>query len=256
MMVMLRSVGVPSRVASGYVTGDWDASTQSYIATEHHAHSWTEVYFPGYGWITFEPSANRPAPIRPETSPTISFDLDNITASSFEGSYDEFDLEDEDFGSSGPITLPPAQTGSNNAIWMAILSVLLLIVVGAMIATVFVWMRGIGKLPFVARPYAQLVRLASWCGVGPRPSQTPYEFGRELERVVPRAGDRIMTITDAYVAGIYGAKDPGPTASQRIARLGAECRRLLIQSLALGRWSDWLSARLGSIAGTATRRAP
>src|SRR5205823_9738177 len=97
MAVMLRSVGIPSRVASGYVTGDWDASTQSYIATEHHAHSWTEVYFPGYGWITFEPSANRPAPVRPETSPSVSFDLDTINASSIDGLLNDFYDDDEDF---------------------------------------------------------------------------------------------------------------------------------------------------------------
>jgi hypothetical protein len=65
-----------------------------------------------------------------------------------------------------------------------------------------------------------------------------------------------MTITDAYVAGIYGAKDPGLTASQRIARLGGESRRLLIRSVAFGRWAEWLTARLGSLTGTASRRAP
>ena len=49
MAVMLRAVGIPSRVASGYVTGVWDPLTQSYMVTERHAHSWPEVYFPKYG---------------------------------------------------------------------------------------------------------------------------------------------------------------------------------------------------------------
>lgn len=57
MIMMLRSLGVPSRMAAGFAQGTWDAERNSYVVTERDAHTWVEVYFPGYGWIEFEPTA-------------------------------------------------------------------------------------------------------------------------------------------------------------------------------------------------------
>jgi hypothetical protein len=54
--MMLRSVGVPSRVASGYRDGDWSAQDGGYIVRRRHAHLWVEVYFNGVGWYAFDPS--------------------------------------------------------------------------------------------------------------------------------------------------------------------------------------------------------
>jgi hypothetical protein len=57
---MLRAVGVPARVATGFVTGDRDALTGRYTVREKDAHAWTEVYFPGVGWQGFDPTASVP----------------------------------------------------------------------------------------------------------------------------------------------------------------------------------------------------
>jgi transglutaminase-like putative cysteine protease len=69
MVVLLRIEGVPARVASGFAPGEFDPSTNVSIVRENHAHSWVEVYFPRYGWITFEPSSIRPIPQRLEEPP-------------------------------------------------------------------------------------------------------------------------------------------------------------------------------------------
>jgi transglutaminase-like putative cysteine protease len=58
--VMLRSVGVPARVATGFVTGHHDPLTGRYVVRERDAHAWTEVYFPGVGWQGFDPTASVP----------------------------------------------------------------------------------------------------------------------------------------------------------------------------------------------------
>jgi len=58
MAVMLRSQGVPSRVAGGYAMGTFDYEEGFYRVTESESHAWVEVYFPGYGWIEFEPTAS------------------------------------------------------------------------------------------------------------------------------------------------------------------------------------------------------
>lgn len=79
MIVLLRSAGIPARWVKGYTEGTLDNTLASaegadvYTITNDNAHSWVEVYFPGYGWIPFEPTKgftnpynfinNTPAPI-------------------------------------------------------------------------------------------------------------------------------------------------------------------------------------------------
>lgn len=59
--VMLREVGIPARVATGFVPGSWDPVAQSYRVRERDAHAWTEVWFAGVGWVPFDPTAAVPA---------------------------------------------------------------------------------------------------------------------------------------------------------------------------------------------------
>ena len=56
MIVMLRSLGIPARMAAGFAQGTYDNEEGMYVVTEHDAHTWVEAYFPGYGWIEFEPT--------------------------------------------------------------------------------------------------------------------------------------------------------------------------------------------------------
>jgi transglutaminase-like putative cysteine protease len=58
MILMLRSEGIPARMAAGFSQGEYDPSLNRFIVREREAHTWVEVYFPGYGWINFEPTAN------------------------------------------------------------------------------------------------------------------------------------------------------------------------------------------------------
>ncbi len=62
MTMLLRTEGVPARVASGFAPGTYDPATGTATVHENDAHSWVEVYFPRYGWQTFEPSSIRPIP--------------------------------------------------------------------------------------------------------------------------------------------------------------------------------------------------
>jgi len=62
MAVMLRSVGIPARVAVGYAAGTFDSEAEGYVVLDRDAHSWVEVWFPGYGWLPFDPTPGRAAP--------------------------------------------------------------------------------------------------------------------------------------------------------------------------------------------------
>src|SRR5262245_26266228 len=57
MMLMLRMLGVPARVAVGFTSGSNQDGT--WVVTDHDAHAWVEVWFPGVGWIPFDPTPGR-----------------------------------------------------------------------------------------------------------------------------------------------------------------------------------------------------
>ena len=65
MIVMLRHLGIPARLAAGFSQGAYDRDLGRYVVREREAHTWVEVYFPGYGWIEFEPTSAQ-APIQRE----------------------------------------------------------------------------------------------------------------------------------------------------------------------------------------------
>jgi transglutaminase-like putative cysteine protease len=64
MAVMLRSLGIPSRVVNGFRGGEFNDLTGSYIIRASDAHSWVEAYFPGQGWVSFDPTPPDPLAAR------------------------------------------------------------------------------------------------------------------------------------------------------------------------------------------------
>jgi transglutaminase-like putative cysteine protease/uncharacterized membrane protein YidH (DUF202 family) len=60
MVVLARAAGIPARLVIGYATGEYNLNSQRFVVSQADAHSWVEVYFPGIGWVTFEPTASLP----------------------------------------------------------------------------------------------------------------------------------------------------------------------------------------------------
>jgi protein-glutamine gamma-glutamyltransferase len=56
MALMLRMLGIPSRVVGGFSPGGLDPAHNDYLVDDTDAHNWVEVFFPGIGWATFEPT--------------------------------------------------------------------------------------------------------------------------------------------------------------------------------------------------------
>ena len=59
-VVMLRSLGIPAREAVGYVPGPYNPITDLYDIQAKDAHAWVQVWFPGFGWQNFDPTATVP----------------------------------------------------------------------------------------------------------------------------------------------------------------------------------------------------
>lgn len=60
MAIMLRTLGIPSRLVNGFRTTEFNDLTSNYVVRASSAHSWVEAYFPGYGWISFDPTPGAP----------------------------------------------------------------------------------------------------------------------------------------------------------------------------------------------------
>lgn len=60
LVVMLRSLGIPARLAVGFVPGERNPFTGLYEVRAENAHAWAEVWFPSVGWQSFDPTASVP----------------------------------------------------------------------------------------------------------------------------------------------------------------------------------------------------
>lgn len=56
MAIMLRTIGVPTRMVNGFLTGEYNPVGESYTVRQSDAHSWVEVWIPGRGWVDFDPT--------------------------------------------------------------------------------------------------------------------------------------------------------------------------------------------------------
>src|SRR5213594_1977453 len=61
MVVMLRVLGIPARLVTGFLHGEWNDFGNYYTVRQRDAHAWVEVLFPRSGWITFDPTPSVPA---------------------------------------------------------------------------------------------------------------------------------------------------------------------------------------------------
>jgi transglutaminase-like putative cysteine protease len=86
-VILLRSLGVPARLVAGYAEGQRQlmadpqtgqsalAGYANYVVTGRDAHAWPEVYFPGIGWVEFEPTVSRRAIERPNRGQPLDLSL-------------------------------------------------------------------------------------------------------------------------------------------------------------------------------------
>lgn len=240
MIMMLRSLGVPARMAAGFAQGTWDAASQQYIVLERDAHTWVEVYFPGYGWVEFEPTAaqapiNRVDDIQPAQQPTPTPQFSPTpTATATPTATPTMDptvLPQSEIMPQPTLTStpsptptvtpvivptqpnqpPPPQTSGPLAFLLPVLGIILLGLLVLMLLAalvIFVWWwwewRGMGGLSPVSRAYARLERFVPLIGVIFSQQQTPEERRRSIARDLPPADPAVSAITRMYTAERYG----------------------------------------------------
>ena len=75
MALMLRYLGIPSRVAAGFTSGVYDRKHGEWVVSDRDAHAWVEVWFRGWGWLPFDPTPGRSGLSGRYTSSSPAFDV-------------------------------------------------------------------------------------------------------------------------------------------------------------------------------------
>ena len=244
MAVMLRAVGVPARIASGYARGKYDPATHTWTVRESDAHTWPEVYFPGYGWIPFEPTPSEPPLERREAPPADANEQERLNRLRENPDRARNIPEDsEAFGPEGvavpflPVTLPVPM-----GVWRVAQRVPWRPLVGLTVLAVLLsqgWLFYRRRL--LARPdlpvalYARLVRWGRRLGARLSPAQTPAEHRERLVRVLPARRDAVTAIVDAYQVATYAPAPARTAVTSRREALVALWDRLLPHL-----WWAWL----------------
>ena len=198
MAVMLRSVGVPTRLATGYLPGEHDEATNTYVIRGKDYHAWPEVYFPQYGWIGFEPT------------PGPGTDLDLAINGSSDSYQDPMYPEEYFYSDAGGYSVPigslPKTPKQNIILPIVLLSLLGAGVIGIM------WTIGsrlYGNLRMSASAgavYAKMCRFASMVGVGPSSSETPFEYCHRLSTAIPEGAQSIDNIGLLYAESSFSPR--------------------------------------------------
>jgi transglutaminase-like putative cysteine protease len=75
MALMLRYLGIPTRVAAGFTSGRYDRGGGEWVVSDRDAHAWVEVWFRGWGWLPFDPTPSRGGLPGGYSSSSPSFDV-------------------------------------------------------------------------------------------------------------------------------------------------------------------------------------
>lgn len=225
MAVILRDLGVPTRIAQGFLPGSADPDTGVERILNSNAHAWVEVYFPDYGWVTFDPTGGGVAAIAPLPSgrPVASGSPRPSNSAGLPRRDGRDPLEADPGGGSGGGTASRASLGP----LVGVAALLLLSLGGVAFA---VWQRGPRGATSADAAYGTVARMASRFGFGPRPNQTVYEYAGVLSQVLPSAKPELETVARAKVETVYGRQI---LDTERLAGLRSAQRRLRITLLRL-----------------------
>ncbi|MBN1313804.1 MAG: transglutaminase domain-containing protein [Anaerolineae bacterium] len=229
MTIMLRAVGIPARVAAGFAQGEFDDSLNAFRVLEADAHTWVEAFFPGFGWVEFEPTSAIQVITRPEAYPDafleeqpapgeLPIGAGGITPQA-EPPFPEEDLIDQaeqavDLSAARPIPTTLAVLGGVFA-----LALLLGLVVFVLWFRFEQW--GLMQLSEVSRSYARLNTYAQLLDISASETATPYEHAAQLVKALPEGRSPISAIVNLYVIEQYG---PPPSMPVQSARRNAEAR--------------------------------
>lgn len=201
MAVMLRAAGVPARFCVGYLPGEWDVDTESYIIRAKHRHAWTEVYFPGYGWVEFE-ATPRAGSAR---------GIVGVEMMAEYGLWDTWEWQESVYIPTGGSRVDTTGVGISFPTWLWPILLLGIGVIVLVLVLIFTLRRAVSRRiwhlegdDYASEVYARMCELAALVKLGPKPHQTPLEYCAQLAFELPRQAEAIGNIVQTYLERRFG----------------------------------------------------
>jgi transglutaminase-like putative cysteine protease len=228
MTVLLRSEHIPARFVHGFLPGTFDKRTGVETILNSAAHAWVEVYFPGSGWVMFDPTGGN-------LDATVPLPSGLPVASAPPSRYPSIapnPRDDPDGPSRNPGGVVPPRT--SGGVPPAGYLLIALVFVAAIVLTAFlVWRRGPRGPLTPEGAWTGIGKLAARFGYGPRPTQTAYEYASALGEVLPGIRPELETVATAKVESAYGRRVLGDDRIQMLrdayAKLRVDLLRLLFR---------------------------
>jgi transglutaminase-like putative cysteine protease len=212
---------IPTRLVQGFLPGKRTGNTET--VENLNAHAWVEVYFPGYGWIPFDPTGGVGQPTVIADGPS----LPPATALPSVGGTEFPDPTRRAGGIAGD-TPPPASGGPADRALLVVFAVLLTVVVVTI--AIAAWVRGPRGQMSPDTAWQSMSNAATRLGFGPKPTQTVYEYATALGELVPVAKMDLQTVAEAKVETTYAGLRLG---GARLDAVRDATRRLRVSLLRL-----------------------
>jgi hypothetical protein len=222
MIMMARMLNIPTRMVNGFAHGHYDVQHKVWVVDGTDAHSWVQAYFPGYGWIDFDPTPgfSFPTPVTPPQSPSPT-----PTPHPLQPTPTTAPKSGPTPGATPPTTSKNRPTGTFSArnVFMVSMPVLEAISIGALLisllfflfALIVHWWRNLyASSSRVSGLFWRLCWMASCVGLAPRLSQTPYEYSQVLSQQFPERAGALHYLTDLFVRDRWGAPQHLPRAQE------------------------------------------
>jgi transglutaminase-like putative cysteine protease len=227
MVMMLRLEGIPARFVEGFLPGDRDGSGRETIR-RNQAHAWVEAWFPGAGWMAFDPTGGGVGlPVALPAGPAVSPAAPSASAGA-NGS--------PGAGRRAGVDEPGGPTGGGSTAGFRTPGIGPIIVVviplsAALLGLAFVLLRRrFGRPAEPVAVYRTVAGLAGRLGYARSPTQTVYEYLGSLSEVVPAVRPDLQLVARSTVEATYGRRHFG---ADRLSALGQAQRRLRVALLRL-----------------------
>ncbi|HKA13253.1 MAG TPA: transglutaminase domain-containing protein [Candidatus Dormibacteraeota bacterium] len=222
---MLRTLGVPTRLVNGYGPGKYDARQNKDIVRESDAHTWPEVYFPGYGWIPFEPTPDGTYnPIPRGTGAAGSSETSGGAGTAPAPAAEPSSRPDRARATQAPgrgLGLPSLRT------WTPVAAVLLLVLV-----LLYVAVSRYLRPETVAGVWRRATRLSQLAGVRRGMGETPIEFGDRVAGEFPEAAAAMRRLAFDFTVAAYAPRGLAEQRKPAVMASWAELRTMLLRRVA------------------------